>query len=576
MGVLSTLVIAIAGNLPAEPNNIKKWVEANGGKWATRVDANVTHLIASKEAWNKVTNPIMKAAELNIHIVSYDWLEDSLQGRRKLAEKKYKWEMIKKDKKRKRQLKKLGVRADGKKFIEGCKETRELTGSGTSVKLPPERKPKKSTSFFFGEQLNTPFVTSKDDLLRRREAREAKETAEKVAKAAKAVKKSGSAEVPIEIEDGTPDPDSSAPLPTPPTSVSPARSISKTASPAPSKPAVNAPSSAEPQAKKLSLKDRYHYYLDSTGFEYKIVLARINPTLNNITRYQLSILESHTTPHTYCTFVQYAPPGGAPDPTPTKSELSYASMRNPLLNFLKHANQPNSTAATNATTPTDPQAEASRLRSLITPTTPSSTQPYKTLICPMDSDFSSAWRAFRHAFRDTTLLSWEERFDSNKAVQKARAKALNIEPYTYARPAQGMPVGLRVQEAGLYQGSGDVVVVGDADDGYVRNEFALPGVDEPLGKGLVGAAIWRDEEAKRVVEEADERRKEKREGMEKEKRREEKKKKARVNYNKPMFNCATGRPETDACGKATAGGVSKGGYSGAVKKVKPFWGYERE
>jgi hypothetical protein len=71
MGVLSKLVIAATGTLPAEIGNIKKWVEANGGKWSPKVGPHVTHLVASKEAWNTVTDPIMKAAELEIFIVSY-------------------------------------------------------------------------------------------------------------------------------------------------------------------------------------------------------------------------------------------------------------------------------------------------------------------------------------------------------------------------------------------------------------------------------------------------------------------------------------------------------------------------
>ncbi|KAH7092097.1 hypothetical protein FB567DRAFT_576561 [Paraphoma chrysanthemicola] len=560
MGILSRLVIATTGALPAESNNIKKWVEANGGKWAPKVVENVTHLIASKEAWTRVTDPVMKAAELNIHIVSYDWLEDSLQGKRKLAEKKYTWEVIKKDKKRKRQLKKLGKLADG-----------------TSVKLPRERKPKKSKSFFFAEQINTPFVSAKDDLLRRRAEREAKEAADKAAKAEKAAKKSsGSADVPIEIEDDTPDPNSSALLPTPPSSVSPARLASKTASPAPSESASNTPTPAEPQAKTISLKDRYHYYLDSTGFEYKVTLARANPALNNITRYQLSILENHTTPHTYCTLVQYAPPGGVPESTTStpKSGNTYASMRNPLLNFLK---QPDPTPATQPSTST-PNQEATRLRTLITPAPVANGKPYKTLICPLDSPFAPAWRAFRHAFRDLTLLSWEERFDTAKTLQKVRAKALGVEPYTYSRPMEGMPVGLRVQEAGLYQagvGSGEgleLVVPGDAETGYTRNEFSLPGVDEVLGTGLVGAAIKRDEDKIRAKEREEERKVQR--VMDEEKKRvKEEKKRARRGFNKPLFNFQTGRAEPGAWERNMRGGMGVG----TVKKAgKPHWGWERD
>ncbi|KAF2023744.1 hypothetical protein EK21DRAFT_80161 [Setomelanomma holmii] len=531
MGVLSKCVVAVTGTLPAGPINIKKWVDAHGGKWAARVNRNVTHLIASRDAWKKVTDPVMKAAELNIYIVSYDWLEDSLQIKRRLSEKKYTWESIKSDKKRKRQLKKLGTMADGKKFLEGCQKIRELTGSGMSVKLPQEPKPKKSRSFFFADQINTPYMSAKDDLIGRRAERKAKEAAEKAAKAAK---KPGSAQAPIEIEDEAPDPDciSLAPLPTPPSSVSPVRLSSKTASPASSTFATKAPTSPQPQAKKPSLKDLYHYYLDSTGFEYNITLLRNDPALNTITRYKLSVLESHTTPHSYCTFAQYVPPGGNSPPE---------------------------------------NAEAARLQKLATPESPVAAQPYKTLLCPMDSPFSTAWRAFRHAFRDMTLLSWEERFDEDKSVQKARAKRLDIEPYTYARPSLGLPVGLRVQEAGLKQGGSQLVILGDAEDGYARNEWNLPGLEEMLGRGIVGSSIQRDIATQREREEAEHRRKEAKDEAERKKKGAEKVKKP--NYNKPLFNCATGKPKTDAHGRWTSAGqrpTHAGGYGGMVKKARAF------
>jgi hypothetical protein len=80
MAILSHLVVAIAGTLPADSNNIKKWVEANGGKWSPRVEERVTHLIASKEAWKSVTDPVMKAMQSNIFIVSYDWQRRSTLG----------------------------------------------------------------------------------------------------------------------------------------------------------------------------------------------------------------------------------------------------------------------------------------------------------------------------------------------------------------------------------------------------------------------------------------------------------------------------------------------------------------
>jgi hypothetical protein len=284
MGILSGLVIAVTGTLPEPSSTIMKWVGANGGKWSARVAPHVTHLITGKDAWKKVSDSVMQAAELNIPIVSYDWFEDSLQRKRKLAEKTYMWENIKKDQKRQRQIKKLGKAADGKKFVEGCEKIKELTGSGTSKKLPPARKPKPSKSHFFGPVINTQFVTSLEDLKRRRAEREAAEAAEKAAKAARkeVLKASGTSQAPIEIGDEDPVFGS---MPTPPASLSPTPASAATVQ--------------GPQAKPIPLKDLYHFYLDSTGFEYKVTLVRSNFETNNITRYQISLLESHTTPHTY-------------------------------------------------------------------------------------------------------------------------------------------------------------------------------------------------------------------------------------------------------------------------------------
>jgi hypothetical protein len=600
MGILSKLVVAATGTLPADTASIKKWVEANGGKWSARVDKRVTHLVASKEAWKKVTDPVLQASELGIHIVSYDWLEDSLQGKRKLAEKKYTWDSIKKDRKRTRELKKLGAMVDSKKFVEGCEKIKELTGSGTSKKLPPARKPKASKSFFFTPNISTPFVSAKDDLIRRRaerEAAEAVEAPEAPEKAAKAAKKSsfaGTVQAPIQIEDDIPDPSIVSTLPTPPSSASSIESVLKhRASPDSPTPSVTASIVAGPQAKITSIKDLYHFYLDSTGFEYKITLVRSNFELNCIVRYQLSILESHTTPHTYCTHVQYTPQPVTGVPESTKS-LSDAQIRNPLLNFLRRSDQQaenehptthNSMLSSNEASrlrslttpledrPIDP-AEKERLHSLITPITPNPTTPFKTLVCPMNSSFATAWRTFRHVFRDLTLLSWEERFDTLKILQTVRAKFLNIEPYVYSKPKLGLPVGLRVQEAGLHQGSaGETLILGDAEDGYVRNEFSLPGLDERVSRGgVIGSAIWREEEESR--KRVEEKKVKVEERIRKEKGKVQEKK--RVNYNKPLFNGVMGRPRQQGGSATTRADV----HAGIMRENRRFaksnamWGYE--
>ncbi|KAH4049278.1 hypothetical protein HBI70_107810 [Parastagonospora nodorum] len=564
MGVLSGVVIAIAGALPAEPAQIKKWVDNNGGKWSPRVEQRVTHLIASRPAWKAVTDPVMKAAELNIHIVSFDWLEDSLQGKRKLPEKRYTYEAMKKQAKTSKELKKYGAAADSKKFVEGCEKIKELTGSGTSKKLRTPRKPKPSKSHFFAETINSKFVSAKDALMQRRAEREAKEAAEKAEKGAKKASSSGTAQAPITIDDGTPEPVVTSSLPTPPPSASSTKTASKhSTSPSPSNPP--AITSLETQAKNPTLKDLYHFYLDSTGFEYKVTLARSNFSVNQITRYQLSILESHTRPHTYCTLVQYNPP-----PTP---EAFDASIRNPLLAFLRPTPTP-------STLPSP--AEQARLHSLVTLPAPTPAAPFKKLICPMNSPFTPAWRAFRHTFRTLTLLAWEERFDidASKALQTARAVTLGIEPYIYSKPMLGLPVGMCVQEAGLFQGNrsdlGSLAIEGDKADGYVRNEFDLPGTDDqPLSmNGVVGSAIWR---AEQKVKKAEREREEREEQLAKEEK--EKAKAAKRKFvDRPLFNGVMGKPRAEEEAGWRPKVVQKEGAAvfTVFKKGRAFpWGRER-
>ena len=133
-------------------------------------------------------------------------------------------------------------------------------------------------------------------------------------------------------------------------------------------------------------------------------------------------MESHTKPHVYWALVQYKPAKILPaaekeEKEDVKRQVSLSSEE-----FTQHP-------------------EANRLLSLITKPAPTPEAPYNGELCPRSSDFATAMRSFRHAFRDLTLLSWEERFDDDKTLQKARAQLLNIEPFWYGKPKMGMPMG---------------------------------------------------------------------------------------------------------------------------------------
>ncbi|KAJ5511804.1 hypothetical protein LT330_003575 [Penicillium expansum] len=58
---------------------IPQWIRANGGQFSRDLNARVTHLIATKEAFKSHAAPVETAKKLGtVKIVAYDWLEDSL------------------------------------------------------------------------------------------------------------------------------------------------------------------------------------------------------------------------------------------------------------------------------------------------------------------------------------------------------------------------------------------------------------------------------------------------------------------------------------------------------------------
>lgn len=228
-------------------------------------------------------------------------------------------------------------------------------------------------------------------------------------------------------------------------------------------PTRTAPQTPNPPANIANIKDLYHIYMDGTGFEYKLLLLRPYPEHNTFARYDLRLYESHTRPHVYCTFVRYIPPAlPASTPAPASASAS-ASTSTSLL--------PSSTPP--LPPPSAHVDEATRLTSLITPYPPhpSPCIPHRRLLTPLGSSFPPSFRAFRHVFRDLTLLSWHERLDA--PLQQLRARAFQLRPYEWRRPAEGLPTGY-VAPPGL---------VGiEEGEGWRRNAWGLPGVEERSGE----------------------------------------------------------------------------------------------
>lgn len=532
MGVLNGLTIAVAGTLDYDNTQIKKWVEANGGRYAPSVSKHTTHLLASKAAWKDASDEVQKAVKHQAWVVTYDWLEDSLIKKRKLAEAKYSWEDKEQERRRSREVKKLGLLADAKRFRDGCEAASKATGKGTSQpRARAARRPRQSRSVLVGDMADVPFVTAAETLRRKREARE-KKAAEQAAKKTSQNASSSSA-----------------------ASAASATSHTLTLTPSPPPP--------PPQAKN-SLKDLYHYFLDATGFEYKILLARCDLPANTMQRYTLSILESHTKPNVYCTFIQYHPAGAAEASKESGGGGGCIQAVFDFNNTFRETgiNIDEETVADTVASPSPPSSsskadqtqhpEATRLHSLTLPPPPSIYLPYKTLLTPLSTPFAPAFRAFRHAFRDLTLLAWEERFALPRPLYRLRAARHGIEPFVYVRPKLGLPTGLAAQEGGLFCGrvlvkgggegmeGGEVVVEEDRmDEGYVRPAFPfLPALSAPLGGGVIGTAIKAERRERERKEEVKRRKAEERERGERKRLGQQGKgeKGKRKRYQGPLFD----------------------------------------
>ncbi|KAI4627087.1 uncharacterized protein J4E87_004429 [Alternaria ethzedia] len=514
MGVLDKLTIAVVGTHPHDAKQIKAWIERNGGKYSAKITKSVTHLIASKEAYKKPADAVQQAHDLNIHVVSYDWFDDSLQAKKKLGTRKYTWEVLMKERRKKKELKRIGTLADGSKFRKGCENIEGLTGSGTSKTSPVvARKPRKSKSFFFATSAPAiapiPFVSAKEDLLRRRAERAAA-----LAEGTGAGACESQAKDSAEVMNDTPSPASQSPKP-----VALIQTPLKKSKP-------HATSKKVPQAKISHWKEDYHYYQDTDGFEYKILLVRVDNPPYGSANYHIGLLESHTKPHVYWALVQYKPAKILPA---AEKEEKEDVKQQVSLSRDEITQRP----------------EASRLLSIITKPAPTPDAPYNGELCPRGSDFATALRSFRHAFRDLTLLSWEERFDDDKTLQKARAQLLNIEPFCMYT---GTTTGLEV--------------LGDISDTYVRGTSLLPSISHPLTRhGIIGGPIHRDAEDARKAEEARLQAIADAEEVEKRKAGLLRARDMKVNHNRPMFNGPMGRPTVDAYGQHISyrgdGGMSK-------------------
>ncbi|PGH13542.1 hypothetical protein AJ80_06292 [Polytolypa hystricis UAMH7299] len=85
--------VCLVGDFGAHGDKVKQWTEANGGKYSKAFNGDVTHLIATKEAFRKSLTVKEARRKKGTKIVNVDWLEESLMSktRRPKREGPYLW-----------------------------------------------------------------------------------------------------------------------------------------------------------------------------------------------------------------------------------------------------------------------------------------------------------------------------------------------------------------------------------------------------------------------------------------------------------------------------------------------------
>lgn len=64
---------------PSDNDKVKTWIENAGGTYTTQLTSQTTHLLCSKNAWNRRTPLVREARTIKrIKIVKFDWIVRSL------------------------------------------------------------------------------------------------------------------------------------------------------------------------------------------------------------------------------------------------------------------------------------------------------------------------------------------------------------------------------------------------------------------------------------------------------------------------------------------------------------------
>lgn len=132
-------VIALTGDFGKTSTHeaIKRWIQHHGGKFATEINQETTHLICTVEHWKRKVVAVKQAIRhKGVKIVTYDWLEDCLHQKTHKRETPYLLETVVKDNRKKKHERKekewKATKKDVREFEKGAKAAEAALGSGGS------------------------------------------------------------------------------------------------------------------------------------------------------------------------------------------------------------------------------------------------------------------------------------------------------------------------------------------------------------------------------------------------------------------------------------------------------------
>ncbi|KAI9893926.1 MAG: hypothetical protein M1814_005479 [Vezdaea aestivalis] len=120
--------IAISGNFGEgkSPEKIEQWIKSAGGTLCRVVCETTTHVVCSDQDWQykavKIKNSLSKFK--TVPIVTFEWLEDSLNKRRALATRQYSFLLREKSTRKEERL--LKAKDEAKRsFIKSCNQAHD-------------------------------------------------------------------------------------------------------------------------------------------------------------------------------------------------------------------------------------------------------------------------------------------------------------------------------------------------------------------------------------------------------------------------------------------------------------------